>query len=140
MTDVELLIARLQAATGPERTLDFQIRRWLKGDGFVAIITWWTAHDNVRWMDGTDTNERGCPYFTRSLDAALTLVPDDCWYLIGCGRVRPEEPLYGAQIMRPLADRPIIGEGEHPASQAIALCIAALRARQVASAKEDDAP
>lgn len=51
--------------------------------------------------------------------------------------MRPDEPLYGAVILWP-GKKPqppyacdAVGQGEHPTSQAIALCIAALKAREL---------
>lgn len=76
------------------------------------------------------------PNYTASLDAAISLVeralPDHEW-VIGKGRMVPTEPLYGAQIlatgssMRTDGDASD-GEGEHPTSIAIAVCLALVRA------------
>lgn len=60
-------------------------------------------------------------------DAALTLVPEGLFWHVACGKVRPDEPLGGAQVVVPNSDE-VIGEGE-AITPALALCIAALKAR-----------
>ena len=101
------LIANLQAATGPSRMMDHAIAAAL---GVTTV----TPH-----------------FYTSSIDAALTLVPEGYFYFLGKGRLEPDEPLYGAQIIAMGAhDRPI-GTGEHDISLALALCIAALAAHDV---------
>lgn len=71
------------------------------------------------------------PRFTSSVDDALDLVPVGKWYLAGKGKTREDEPLYGAQILggEILERDTVIAEGEHDAHQALAICIAAIRAR-----------
>lgn len=74
-------------------------------------------------------NSLRIPELTVSLDAATALVErvlPGAWYLIGMGKTRSTEPLYGAQIM--FGSNEMLGEGEHDATLAIALCIALLRA------------
>lgn len=75
------------------------------------------------------------PKFTSSVDAALTLVPDGTFWLLGAGRSRPGEPLYGCVISRPVGEpeqleEHALGTGEHDASLALAICIAAFKARR----------
>jgi hypothetical protein len=116
MSEHAELIARLEVAEGPSRDLDMEIAKLaqgfgLPGSGLLGYL----------------------PYFTSSLDAALTLVPKGMWWLIGLGKTRPKEPLYGAQILlhgpRPPYNADVLAEGEHDANPAIALCIASLKAR-----------
>ena len=70
----------------------------------------------------------GSYYFTRSLDAAMTLIPANRFWLLGKGRTRPDEPMYGAQI---LDGGYVIAESENDASPALALCAAVLKARKL---------
>jgi hypothetical protein len=68
--------------------------------------------------------------YTSALDAALTLVGDK-WWMVGLGKTRDDEPLYGAAIYAPVVGEPqLIASGEHDASAALALCVAALKARK----------
>lgn len=110
------LIARLEAATGPSRELDFWCWWWGKAshDGELPDADYVTA--NIKSDPG--------PRYTASIDAALTLVPEGWeWCAYGAG---------GADVWWP--------EGLHAqkmtyaASPAVALCIAAIRARAVAKA------
>lgn len=67
--------------------------------------------------------------FTASVDAALSLaerVLPGTWYLLGKGKTRSDEALYGAQIL--FGTDEVMGDGEHDGSPAIALIIAILRA------------
>lgn len=114
------LAARCEAAEGPDRDLDEQI----------ALAVGWTFHrdplfDFWREPNRADEHEEP-PAFTASVDCALTLIPDGMWWLIGKGRTRPDEPLYGVQI---LDGERVVAEAETEASAALAICAASLRAR-----------
>ena len=122
MTDFADLIARLEAATGPDRALDAEIARDVCG---LVIHEWpdWIARTSAMhdfpalWPT---------PFYTESVDAAMTLIPDGFWWTVGAGRTRPDEPLYGAFIYD---GDDLVGSGETEVSAAIALCVAALKAR-----------
>ena len=151
MTDIATLIARLAAATGPDREIDLAIALALEPEGEIAKITqdrrgfdgkpgmaWQIVGQSVCFekftADGRCTYNGGrpLPAYTRSLDDALTLLPAGTWWLMGAGQCRPDEPLYGAAVQRAvwLDDGPDpLGEGEHAANPALALCLACLRAR-----------
>lgn len=92
----EELIAALETATGPSRELDVEIGLLLAPEG---------AHRTPDRPAGTYAIAPGecrqAPWFTASLDAALTLVPEGMWWHVGAGRTRPDEPLYGAIILWP---------------------------------------
>lgn len=102
------LIARLEKATAPSRRLDAEI---------IAVIKGGAPEDY-------EATSWALPRLTESLDAALTLVPEGCdaavhVYPDGCGN---------AHVYR-MDDPPSeMAEGRNPA---LALCIAALKARQV---------
>jgi len=139
------LIARLEQATGPDRGLDAEIacatgalpvhapdwvKRWdtpfvlaaIRGcrAGEVAALN---TNDTVAWL-------WSAPAYTAGLDAALTLLHPDHWYLLGKGRARPDEPLYGVIIRAAnLQEEITVAEAEHPASMAICVCLAALKAK-----------
>ena len=126
------LIAALEAATEPSRELDAEIaiavRLAPEGPG------WWRSKPTWTWKHashGPNVEPWAAPNYTASLDAALTLVPGGLFWGVSAGKLTPREPLYGASILAPkdnaLGD--VLGEGESSASAAIALCIAALRAR-----------
>lgn len=126
------LIAALERADGPSRELDAEIDVAVKPDGYSM---WCSERLPVR-----ETLSSGLVIvkeytyqvarYTASLDAALTLIPENQWFLMGAGKTRPDEPLYGVQIIRQNSDT-VIAEAEHDGGLAIALCISALRARSV---------
>lgn len=112
MTD---LISRLGAATVPSRELDAEIAATfgLTGppSGYDAGFEW--------------------PRYTESIDATVTLVAEDHYWIIVKGKTRTDEPMYGAQILWPNdGASDIIGEGENNANAAIALVIAILKSRE----------
>ena len=111
----EELIAALEATTGPSRELDWGIHEWIWGVTAPRI------------------NRMQPPTYTSSLDAALTLVPEG-W---ASGSIAEERRVIGyvhnnqpAFIGVGACDNPakIWHEVRHP-GRAIALCIAALKAR-----------
>lgn len=104
------LIARLEAATGPDRDLDFAIAA------------------AVGWPDSPHSHQHARRY-TEHLDAARSLVPEGWdWSVDGFGKsARGRGYLYS-----PYPDCEEV-EAE-AATPAIALCIAALRAREAAHA------
>jgi hypothetical protein len=111
MTRAEL-IAALEAATGPNRILDLAI--------FLHVYPQYRdggiAHYDLECSDLSIV-----PRFTASLDAALTLVPEIC--SLGLNRsitLACEAFVCGHDLYRS-------GEGK---TLAIALCIAALKARE----------
>lgn len=141
MTRAEL-IAALEAATGPSRELDVRIFALSNDPAIIrepgdhrgrGIVTWALS----RWIkeEACDASPvwweylAGCvqaPRYTSSIDTALTLVPEgwswDCGLIINdrdfTSHVWRDEPTE-AGIMR--------GKGPTPA---LALCVAALRARE----------
>ena len=103
------LIERLEKATGPDRELDEAVERAIFDEG----KEWRSAH---------------LPYFTASLDAALTLVPEGYRWLVG----NAWKDKHGS--CPAMATVALAGDyGTRPtsaATPAIALCIAALKARE----------
>ena len=128
MTRAELLAlaARVEAATGPDRELDYAILRVLKPE--YAGSEWQPYADGLRHVnDSSDARtlpaRETCPQqWTSSLDAAASLVPEGwkwwtnstaygrCWLIVG--------------------DRVIsTAQSAQCATPALALTAAALRAR-----------
>ena len=142
-SEIEALIERLEKATGPDRELDRAIA--------VAVgRAPWDGEREWRWECGAwfhpDHPTRICLHFTRSADAALTLVPGDArvrelgqWWDVNapggwfCSVMRWE---YDAQA-RVVERAYTFGFSEDDSGKmpptaptaAIALCIASLRAR-----------
>ena len=124
------LIAALEAATGPSRELDEEIAKtqgWAYEKRNNDRVEWWYRPDGTRrayvWRDNR------CPPYTASLDAALTLVPEGLDWLLRTACGGTERRCY-AHVMRGDTNRDgcSLGEGRHIFA-AIALCIAALKAR-----------
>jgi hypothetical protein len=133
MTDRETLaalVARCEAATGPDRELDFQIAVIMDGrdpvtlpDGRIAYRSRRPPHDTcLAWMPIR---------YTGSLDAAASLVPGGLAWEAGtyCG----EDPgLFGHALVRQPSDPRddealrVFGTARTPA---LALCAAAMRAK-----------
>ncbi|WP_298800154.1 hypothetical protein [uncultured Devosia sp.] len=116
------IIDRLKAAKDASRELDTEIFEAVTGNGVFDPA-------NRKFWRPAGLSTREPLDFTRSLDDAVKLIPDGMFWLAGHGKTRPAEPLGGAQVFRPGDDLNPLGEGEG-ASVAIAICIAALDARQ----------
>lgn len=105
------LIERIEGAEEGSRELDYAIAQSVgliqSKDGAVHFGQWW-------------------PYYTASLDAAMTLVPEGCKW-----QVSTEEPGPWAWVGEPGSDIPAI----MAATPALALAAAALKART--AAKDD---
>jgi hypothetical protein len=123
MTDGAELIKRLERATGPDRELDR-----LLGREFGSA------------MRGPDSNEWIYPAYTASIDAALTLVPEETrkhhgiWWTIqqNAGSLGTGKTFYVAQVLRSWGNTEEHNHEKHTGingAAAIALCIAALKAR-----------
>lgn len=128
MDDIASLIARVEAAEGPDRELDAAVAVAAKqvpydfepaGNG---LASWRAMYDN-RWWDA--------PAYTASIDAAMTLVPEGVEVATGSGSERSF-----AQILYPHRK-----SGKWPqrrsvyttaATPALALTAAALRAMEQA--------
>lgn len=130
MTDLNALIERLLKCTGPDRELDVEIFRVLHPQ--YAGPEWQLYNNGLRHVnDSSDTRaleppDRTPGRYTASLDSALTLVPDnadwDCGYICGDdykGDVMVRSSDYGFPNFH----------GRSKSNAAIALCIAALKAR-----------
>lgn len=111
---------KLKAATGPSRELDRAIFDAVAGGNF------WPEHS--RYWRPASMSSREPIDFTRSIDAAIMLIPEGMFWVLGMGRTKPTEPLAGCTVVTPEDQTNPIGEaeGDH---LAICICIAALEAR-----------
>ena len=123
----EELISALEKATGPDRDLDGEIAaavwgahtEWEQANytmDIYLVVHWAPPHPYAGMKEP-------CPAYTASIDAALTLVPDGARWCVGRYVVPDGEEAseYAARV-----DGPRFYDA---ASPAIALCIAALKAR-----------
>lgn len=131
------LIARLEAATEGSRELDSAIALtvgWTFEKRAGETKRWWREPNGPVWFRDTSP-----PFFTTSLDAAMTLVPDGYFWRMGHVEQLSEddEVMYGAELLRYLhvADRS--DSMGHGLTAPIALCIAALKARSPAKPSQD---
>lgn len=118
------LIERLKKATGPDRDLDLAIGEAVgaadhSGPAYHRPFREWAKH------------------YTTSIDAALTLVPPQCWGEISWAGVLglKENPRsYPIVTLGPGED----GQETQSATIPIALCIAALKARAALAPHEGE--
>lgn len=111
------LIERLEKATGPDRELDLAIALAVCPNVLVAKRDTLTGalRDYTYWE------------YTASIDAALTLVPPEWMWALHGGK----GSCLGAQLNLPDVETPEVEIFvDDAASVAIALCIAALKARR----------
>lgn len=121
------LIERIEEASGPDRTLDVLIGaavRHFPADAQEWLLNWAGKIAPMPRMTGriAALNDNGdpsvhweAPAFTGSLDAAMTLVGDDCF------RVE-RHPMYGVYAF--------VGDDDaYAPTPALALVLAALRSR-----------
>lgn len=123
---IEEFISQLEKATGPDRALADE----------VLIACGWVADSNdegevTAWYDpnGIQHGPLDLPDPTGSIDAALTLVPEWHKWSVACGK----RVQYVARVA-PTKSNHGCSDGECDSTPAIALCIAALRARATITA------
>lgn len=126
MPDYTDLIARLEKATEGSRELDEAIVKALYPD---AIISPYCADDDIPVVFHAEPlvpNKRDLPALTTSLDSALTLVPKGHCLTVATRRdLPPEAFVWWADDTESAYSR--------CATLVLALCAAALKARQAAS-------
>lgn len=138
MTSLGEIIKRLEAATGPDRSLDTAV---MQAIGYEAKDVLGERPGRFEQLTGYlcrkpgDAHWTPTPHVTRSIDAALTLVPDGWAWQVGPFNFKR---ISWAQLAEPADDIQGYGPGIKNRAQAdhvvpaISLCIAALKARQAA--------
>lgn len=112
MADLKTLLAKIEAATGPDRRIDASIMCALRGytmheesDPANGIFAFW---DGVPWKS-TCHNCTSWPEITASLDAAIALVCEELpgwWWKVGTCHVSDDaclcpdfnDPVHGARL------------------------------------------
>ena len=151
MPDLTNLIARVEAAIGPDRDLDAEIAAELKivpdfwPKDYIVPLVYRAREDRYGWvgvwaihLDGTEhlCHSREAPRFTASVDDALTLIPPG-WdvrhtdsnggqWCLTLGRGDDNHPSYREVNSWPGdTERAIFNRRPLP----LAICIAAMKAR-----------
>ena len=128
MTD---LIHRLEAAEGPSRELDVEIGMLVEGVPCERMSQYLTRYWAYReWREETkgdkilihDRMAITAPYYTASLDAAVSLVPEGTYCKMQIGRDRKHNWVWVESVTCETV--------ACHATPALALCIAALKARE----------
>lgn len=122
MTDYADLIARLEAAPGPDREIDLHIARW-RG---VTVVR--------RRDDDAGNEEFTYWHYTESIDAAASLIPLGHDWSLCTVNGKP------VAACVPMSEDGCSFSDCCGATPALALCIAALHARAVLSSAESTAP
>lgn len=139
MTTAEL-IERLERAEWPSRELDAEIDAFL---GWAPLANPTSAGGLIDMMvsPSGETVRRTVPHYTASIDAALTLVPEG-WRIAGFveygNGMKWKGRIYCALVPSDLSHLPRTYAAhsaaavrcDHAATPAIALCIAALKAKE----------
>ena len=118
------LIARLEKATGPAWQLDADI----------AVGMGWALDESDQlypWANPNGDLLEDCPHYTASIDAALTLVPEGWTRFVDA---TAPECLIDVELFAP--GKGPLTKGSHRC-ESIALCIAALKARQALTSAKD---
>jgi hypothetical protein len=124
MTD-PTLIADLEAATGPSRELDARIHRAVTPELADTLTGGETGSPGTGWLVGGDhAQPTEAPPYMASLDAAVSLVPEGMDWRTGFDNEGPGRR--GSAFVRPPGQTTGWAFGATPA---LALCIAALKAR-----------
>lgn len=134
------LIEKLEAATEGSRELDAEIGAQL-GGGVAShncsdntrrtygAGAWFTDADNMRAVLIEHTHH--APHYTTSLDAALTLVPEGYAWSLDFDPKLPGKP--GRPYYADVTDFSTHAAKAWSTTPALALCIAALKAREVSA-------
>lgn len=123
------LIARLEKATGPDRKIDVAIWELLANPDKYRRASHWPRYSDWESKSSSGAWEPFYPslnalHYTASIDAALTLVPEP-WRLQDIWQ-SDDGKSWHAGVRIPGLE---VGSDEACATPAIALCIAALKAR-----------
>lgn len=125
--DLAALIAKLESASEGSLDLDAAIYRLVSGFPEAPERPGWLG-ENAQGQHGTF--EGRARAYTTSLDAALTLVPAEHHWAIG-GETEWEARIRPSAAVRPVGMDP--GKHHYAPTPALAVCLAALKARQALS-------
>ncbi len=128
MVEMDALIQRVEAATGPDRELDAMVRAAAERVSFVKMIG-----KSAFRTSGGDRGLYDTPAYTASLDAAVSLVPSGC-LLVAMSDIAADGMPGVCLCSDTSASPPVEHWGisiaaNRQAALALALCAAALRAR-----------
>lgn len=128
------LIAKLEAATEGSRELDAAICRVIEPDSPIGKHC--TDDPEPTWY--SNDGKQDIPWFTTIIDTAMTLVPKNFPAMVQ-RNVDPSQPKGFALVgeFSKLPGRTTMQRG-NGASPALALCIAALRARHASPASDGE--
>lgn len=120
MTDLNALIERLSRATGPDRELDALVH---EAAGLPFVMEYWSESSTEQTR-----NLSRVPQYTRSIDAAMTLVPeeDSSNFEVCLEQHKRRTRTYWTVVIGHMRFDAWFAKASTPA---IALCIAALSAR-----------
>lgn len=114
MTQATDILSRLQAASGPDLVIDADI--YARIHGYEVYAHWNGVYAVFEMPGGGWEHLEALPAYTGSLDAAMTLVPENHGWNVG-------------STVGAFQQKAIVGAQEaYAATPAIALCIAALQA------------
>lgn len=136
MTDKQALLAladRCEQATGADRELDVAIAVAACGF-FVAEPRWEGGPTGYGYVDAEGSRvEPGhggmqlVRKFTRSLDAAMTLIDAECFWRLGHDGEGPDPSLFEARVFDPMQmDRPALATAATPTLAITAACLRAI--------------
>ena len=128
------IIERLEAAEHGSRELDAEIHSRQLGADWYAKNQYedgsgkWLCYCTSLFIDSDRKHEQTKlpPYYTESIDAAITLIPDGLWWVLNSGVQHPNHRSL-AQVSSKERTGPISHEA-HGATPALSLCTAALKA------------
>ena len=128
---VDDLIAELQSRSKPSRALDRDIALLVHPEWRVSRDKYWSEGNHDEWCIRRDGRldvpcDEALPFYTGSIDAALTLLPE-MWWLQHLGQITK-----GWRV-RVETDGISVPKETHPlraATPSLAICIASLLDRQ----------
>ena len=127
MDRLEELVERIEKATGPDR--------WVDADIHEAVTTFNCRRAGPGWPDEDEyvvpafPGWKPLPAYTASIDAALTLVPEEAYWRLGHDGDGADPSDYRADVILPkLGGKDARGRSV-ASTAALALASAALRAR-----------
>ena len=133
MADLAALIARVEAASGPDREIDADLIRTLVPGSTVGTYITDDSGDIVFHAEALGIrNKWPAPAYTGSVDPALDLaehVLPGVWYVLAKGRLSVNEPLYGCELLFGADEQLAIADGPNQPLAIVKALLKALQAR-----------